>query len=131
LRLHAAIPKRPIAVITADATNLTAQFLVRNGVSVPNKVIIRGLETEPEFRSAVLDEKGSIDAALVEREVVDAVKQIREEHRDLGAVLLECSMLPPYAKAVQDATGLPVFDFITMIDYLYAATHHRGYDGFY
>jgi hypothetical protein len=123
--------KRPIAVITADSTNLTPQFLARNGVSVPNKVIIRGLETEPEFKSAVLDEKGSIDAALVEREVVGAVRQIREEHPDLGAVLFECSMLPPYARAVQDATGLPVFDFVTMIDYLYAATHQRRYDGFY
>jgi hypothetical protein len=123
--------KRPIAVITADSNNLTPQFLARNGISVPNKVIIRGLQTEPEFKSAVLDEKGSIDAALVEREVVDAVRQIREEHRDLGAILFECSMLPPYAGAVQEATGLPVFDFVTMIDYLYAATHQRRYNGFY
>jgi hypothetical protein len=123
--------KRPIAVITADSSNLTQQFLARNGITVPNKVIIRGLQTEPEFKSAVLDEKGSIDAALVEREVVDAVRQIREEHRNLGAILFECSMLPPYAKAVQEATGLPVFDFVTMIDYLYAGTHQRRYDGFY
>ncbi|MBV8652030.1 MAG: aspartate/glutamate racemase family protein [Alphaproteobacteria bacterium] len=123
--------KRPIAVITADSSNLTPQFLARNGITVANKVIIRGLQTEPEFKSAVLDEKGSIDAALVEREVVDAVQQIREEHRDLGAVLFECSMLPPYASAVQEATGLPVFDFVTMIDYLYAGTHQRRYDGFY
>jgi hypothetical protein len=124
-------PKRPIAVITADSTSLTPQFLARAGVKVPNPVIIRGLQDEKEFKAAVLDEKGSIDAGLVEREVVDAVRQIKEAHPDLGAVLFECSMLPPYAKAVQDAVGLPVFDFITMIDYLYAATHHRGYDGFY
>jgi hypothetical protein len=123
--------KRPIAVITADSTNLTPHFLARAGMTVPNPVIIRGLQDETEFKSAVLDEKGSIDAGLVEREVVGAVRQIREAHPDLGAVLLECSMLPPYAKAVQDAVGLPVFDFVTMIDYLYAATHRRSYDGFY
>src|SRR5215469_11457830 len=50
---------KPIAVITADGTNLTEEFLARNGIKVPNKLIIRGLEDKPEFRTAVFDEKGS------------------------------------------------------------------------
>ena len=39
-------------------------------------------------------------------------------------------MLPPYAKAVQAETGLPVFDFLTMIDYVYAGTHRKAYQGY-
>jgi len=35
----------------------------------------------------------------------------------MGAILLECSLLPPYAKGVADKTGLPVFDYMTMIDF--------------
>jgi hypothetical protein len=124
-------PTRPIAVITADANNLTPDFLARNGVGVRNKVIIRGLQDEPEFKGAVLEEKGSIDAARVEAELLGVCRQVKEEHRDLAAILLECSMLPPYSRALQDALGLPVFDFVTMIDYLYAATHQRKYEGFY
>jgi Asp/Glu/hydantoin racemase len=122
---------RPIAVVTADSTNLTSEFLKRNGVSVRNPVIIRGLEKEPEFKSAVLEEKGSIDAGKVEAELIAVCRHVREEHRELGAVLLECSMLPPYSRALQDELGLPVFDFVTMIDFLYAATHQRRYEGFY
>ncbi|MGE5202501.1 MAG: aspartate/glutamate racemase family protein, partial [Acidobacteriota bacterium] len=80
---------------------------------------------------AVLDEKGSIDATLIEEEVVGVVRQTKEERPDLGAVLLECSMLPPYARAVQEAVDLPVFDFVTMIDFLYSGTHRKRYDGFY
>ena len=53
------------------------------------------------------------------------------EHPDLGAILFECSMLPPYARAVQDAVGLPVFDFVTMINHLHAATHQQRYAGAY
>jgi hypothetical protein len=120
-----------IAILTADSTNLAPDFLTRFGVSVPNKVIICGLQDGPEFKTAVFDEKGSIDAELVQHEVVTLCRQIKEQHRELGAVLLECSMLPPYAKAVQDAVGVPVFDFITMIDYFYAATHQRKYEGSY
>jgi Asp/Glu/hydantoin racemase len=122
---------RPVAVVTADSANLTPDFLARAGISVPNQLIIRGLQDRPEFKTAVFDEKGSIDAELVEGEVVALCRQIKDEHRALGAILLECSMLPPYAKAVQDAVGLPVFDFVTMIDYLYAATHRRRYEGSY
>ncbi|MBT6118567.1 MAG: aspartate/glutamate racemase family protein, partial [Rhodospirillaceae bacterium] len=43
----------------------------------------------------------------------------------------ECSMLPPYAKAVQDAVGLPVYDFISAIDYLSAGMRQRAYTGGY
>jgi hypothetical protein len=32
---------------------------------------------------------------------------------------------------VQEAVGLPVFDFVTMIDFLYSATHRKRYEGFY
>ncbi|HVM79833.1 MAG TPA: aspartate/glutamate racemase family protein [Stellaceae bacterium] len=122
---------RPIAVVTADSSNLTPEFLARAGVAVRNPVLILGLQEMPEFKSAVLDEKGSINAALIEEEVVGAVRRAKEKHPDLGAVLLECSMLPPYARAVQDAVGVPVFDFVTMIDFLYASTHRKRYQGFY
>ncbi|MBV9522039.1 MAG: aspartate/glutamate racemase family protein [Alphaproteobacteria bacterium] len=124
-------PTRPIAIITADANNLTREFLSRNGIAIGNKLIIRGLQDEPEFRAAVLEEKGSIDAERVEAELIATCRELKEEHRDLAAILLECSMLPPYSRALNDALDLPIFDFVTMIDHLYAATHPRRYDGFY
>jgi hypothetical protein len=80
------------------------------------------MQDKPEFKTVVFDEKGSLDSDLITAETVEVVKGIAAEHPDLGAVLLECSMLPPYAKAVQDAVDLPVYDFVTMIDYLQSAT---------
>lgn len=124
-------PARPIAVITADSSNLTPDFLARAGVSIKNPLIIRGMQDKPEFKTAVFDEKGTLDSDLITAETVEVVSQIKAEHPDLGAVILECSMLPPYAKAVQDAVGLPVYDFVTMIDYLQSATHQKRYQGFY
>jgi len=40
-------------------------------------------------------------------------------------------MLPPYAWAVQQEVGLPIFDFPTMIDQFHQATHARLYHGAY
>ena len=63
------------------------------------------------------------------QEVVGLAKSMVNEHPDMGAILLECSLLPPYAGAVQQATNLPVFDFITLIDFLQAGTQQRSYHG--
>src|SRR3546814_5717588 len=93
----------------------------------PNPIVVRGLQDQPEFRSAVFDEKGTIDPDLVEAEVVAVARDMLRERPDLGAVLLECSMLPPYAHAVQSALGVPVFDFVTMIDQFNKATHQQRY----
>ncbi|MBL8705417.1 MAG: aspartate/glutamate racemase family protein [Rhodospirillales bacterium] len=123
--------ERPIAILTADSNNLTEAFLARAGLKVPNRLVIRGLQDQPEFKTAVFDEKGSIDAAKIEAEVVGVVKEIQQAHLDLGGILLECSMLPPYAAAVQEASGVPVYDFITMMNQLHAATHQRRYVGSY
>ncbi len=122
---------RPIAILTADSSNLTEAFLTRAGLKVANPLIIRGLQDQPEFKSAVFDEKGTIDAALVEKEVVGVVREIQKAHPNLGGIFLECSMLPPYAHAVQAAAGVPVYDFITMMNHLHAATHQRVYAGSY
>ena len=122
-------PGRPIGVITADSTNLTMDFLQRAGLRPKNPLVIRGMQDQPEFYSAVLEPKGTLDSDLMTAETVSVATKIRDEHPDLGAVLLECSLLPPYASAVQDALGLPVFDFITLIDFMQSGTNPRAYHG--
>ena len=42
-----------------------------------------------------------------------------------------CSDLPPYAYAIQAATGLPVFDFISMIDWIEKSVVQKPYFGFF
>src|SRR3546814_13825237 len=64
-------PGRAIGIITADSGNLTTEFMAQAGFPPPpNPIVVRGLQDQPEFRSAVFDEKGTIDPDLVEAEVV-------------------------------------------------------------
>ena len=37
------------------------------------------------------------------------------KHDDIGAIVLECTNMPPYAAALRDALGLPVFDIYSLI----------------
>jgi hypothetical protein len=62
--------------------------------------------------------------------VATAVGMI-DDHPEIGPILLECSNLPPYAHAVQEATGRVVFDFITLINLFYRACVRTPFQGIY
>ena len=71
-----------------------------------------------------------LDPEKIEPEVVGAAQYLVGENEGVKAILLECSDLPPYAAAVQEAVHLPVFDFVTMINYVFSALVRRRFDGF-
>ena len=123
-------PEKKIGVITANAGLLTPEHFANSGVPEGTPLVVRGMEQQPEFREAVLEEKGTLDSAKVEQEVVAVARQLVADHPETGAILLECSDLPPYAWAVFKATGRPVFDFITMIRHVHTTLTPRPYEGF-
>ncbi len=122
--------RRKVAIFTADGRSLDDGLLGIAGIGETDRLIIEGMETRPGFRRFALEENGLLDSAAVETEVVEAGRKIVADHDDVGAFLLECSLLPPYGKALQDAVGLPVFDYITMIDYVFSAVVRKRYYGF-
>jgi len=119
-----------IGIITASAQNLTHAFLKAIGIQEISDLAIEGLENCSEFKSAVIYEKGSLDTKKIEAEVVQAAMTLTAEGNRVKAILLECSVLPPYARAVHQATGLPVFDYITMVNYVFSAVVKKTYSGF-
>jgi len=122
--------KKRIGVISADASALSDDFFQSVGVVEGTPLALTGMEDQPEFYGAILKRKGTLDSNLIEKEVVAVAHALQEKHDDLGAILLECSDLPPYAHAVQQAVKLPIFDFISMINYVQAAMVKHPYPGF-
>jgi Asp/Glu/hydantoin racemase len=127
---HILPDKGKIGIITASAQSLTPSFLETIGIKGGADLVIGGLEHAPEFKSAVLDEKGSLDTNLMTKEVVSLAKEMTAKENQIAAILLECSVLPPYARAISEETGLPVFDYITMVNYLFSALVKKSYTGF-
>lgn len=121
-------PGRRIGVLSADASSLTDQLLKNCDVEDPDLLIVKDLRHGPQF-SAILEGRGSFDNGEVRKEVVSAALELVQENSDVGAILLECSDMPPYASYIQREVGLPVFDFITLIRWLHNATTHRPYAG--
>ncbi len=121
---------KKIGILTANAGALTESHFQAVGVQDQSGLVIRGLENSQEFREAILEEKGTLDSERMEREVVQAAKEMKSSNHDLGALVLECSDLPPFAHAVQETVSLPVFDFNTMIKHLQTAVVQHPYHGY-
>jgi hypothetical protein len=119
-----------LGVLTADSRSLDDTLLSATGVAATHRLVIQGLEEEPNFSRFAIAETGLLDQEQVAAEVVAAGRRLVERDAAVKALLLECSLLPPYAAALQQALKMPVFDYITMIDFVFSAVVKHPYDGF-
>lgn len=104
-----------VGILTFAAEALTQRHLAAVGVRTDTP--IEGLAPESLFRRVYGGQGGISDFATLEREVVDAALALVARHPNVGAILCECTNLPPHAAAIAEATGRPVFDIIGFIDW--------------
>jgi hypothetical protein len=88
------------------------------------------LENKAHFYQFAIEESGILDSSLVAAEIIAAGQALMDRDDTVKAMLLECSLLPPYAAALAEAVQLPVFDYITMINYVYSAVVKQRYSGY-
>ena len=122
-------PGKEIGAIVADSRYIREEILISAGIDDSIPLVMGGMEDRPSFWSQIMREDGTLDSDALEREVVEVAGDLVQNNPDIGAMLLECSCLPPYGAAVQEALHLPVFDFITMINYVYSALAKPRYEG--
>ncbi|MCK4966296.1 aspartate/glutamate racemase family protein [bacterium] len=108
-----------VGIITADKKYLTKKHLENAGISGEIPVCIAGIENTGEFSKVRDDSKADLDIDKFGKEIVGVSKQLINEHRDVGAVVLECTDLPPFAAAIRREIGLPVFDIVTLAHMVY------------
>lgn len=107
-------PDRRVGVLTASRAALSAQHL--RAVGVATDTPIAGFDADSHFHRVIVDGQGArLDRPRVEREIVGLARQLQRDHPGLGAIVLECTNLPPWSAAVQQATGLPVYDIRSLV----------------
>lgn len=120
-----------IGILCADGKNLTPELFEQCGLSEDdfNHCVVKSAGHLPEF-SAFMERRGHFDNAAIRQELIGLAKEIVRENPDVSAFLLECSDMPPYSADIQAAINMPVFDFITMINFVHQAVAQRPYYGF-
>ncbi len=105
-----------VGVLTADAGALTPRHFAGVGVTDIPKAIV-GMESRPEFSAVFLGGKKTIDSDACRREMVSAARELIHRYPTTGAVVMECTNMPPYARDVQATLNRPVFDAATLVHY--------------
>jgi hypothetical protein len=123
-------PGGKVGLVASNSRGLKNEHLALAGAA-ETPIALATMEGRPYFRAAIGSQTGELDFDKVEAEVVEVGRGLVAENPDVGAILLECVDMPPYAHAVQEAVGLPVFDITTLIGFAHAAIVRRPFVGIY
>jgi len=110
-------PGQKIVVVTANSRALSPRHLQAAGVE-RERLAILGLEEQPEFYSVFVQQKPVLDVAKVAAELREVAAIVRDSLPEAGAIVCECTNLPPFRAIFQKVTGLPVFDIVTLVKYI-------------
>ncbi|TMQ23445.1 MAG: aspartate/glutamate racemase family protein [Candidatus Rokuibacteriota bacterium] len=108
-------PGRRVGIMTVNAASLGAEHLAAAGVGPDVPVAVAGLEGEKEFTRVLLGDEMELDVELAREEHVRVARRLVTDHPDVGAIVLECTNMPPYTADIQRETGRPVFDITTLV----------------
>jgi hypothetical protein len=120
-------PRLKVGVLTISADSLGPLHFAAVGVPSLDRVVVAGLEQAEALYRPIMDNRGPLDVDAATQQVVAAAEALANAQPDLGALVLECTNLPPYAARIQAATGLPVWDAIGLVRWVHAAVRQTPY----
>lgn len=103
-----------VGILTADGRKLGERHFQGVGITHVPKVVY-GMEGTA-FGEVFVGDSPTLDRMTAEREMRAVARRMVEEHPEIGPIVLECTNMPPYARAVADVTGRPVYDIITLAE---------------
>ncbi|MEL7276733.1 MAG: aspartate/glutamate racemase family protein [Pseudomonadota bacterium] len=111
-------PGRRVGILTISAHSLTSAHLRAAGV--PEGTPVMGMDRGGAFASAILEDRESFDMDAARDEIVAAAEALVREAGDIGAVVLECTNMAPFAADVADRLGLPVYSMNSLVTWFRA-----------
>lgn len=121
-------PDQKVGVITVNSKTLgKRQFEGAGAENIPR--VLYGLDSEEEFTWAIMEDRLSMDIDKCREEHIRVAKRLVAENPDVGAIVLECTNMPPYSRDIQRVTGLPVFDIVTFVNMVYHSLVKPCYEG--
>src|SRR5688572_12381251 len=108
-------PGQRIGIMTVNASTLTPEHLTGAGIGADVPLAVVGMETEKEFTRALLDNELELDVDPAREEHIRVARRLVADHPDVGAIVLECTNMPPYTADIQRETGRPVFDIVSLV----------------
>ena len=102
-----------VGILTISSSSLDPSFRAAAGISTD--VPVGTTEGGIEFSKAILGNREAFDPDLCRLDNVDAARRLVDANVGLEAILLECTNMAPYAEAISETVGLPVYSLNTLL----------------
>ncbi|WP_457551076.1 aspartate/glutamate racemase family protein [Desulfobacula sp.] len=129
-------PEKEVGIVCAQKRFLTDTHLTNVGIDLNSNFVIAGALDEygcPEFDNLWDHEKRpqvpEIYYDKAQKDMIDVCKKVCQANPKINAIMLECTGMQPFARAIQHAIDLPIFSWGTLLDYAYSVVSHRDYYG--
>ena len=119
-------PAKRAGILPLSAATLTAAHL--DAARVPKGTAVAGVDPDGAFARGILGDAAEIDFAACRNEVTEAACKLVQDTGDLGAIVLECTNMVPYADDVRRLTGLPVYSSYTFATWFQSALLPRRFE---
>jgi len=117
--IQAVLPKgKQVGVITISKESLSPAHLLAAGAPPDTPII--GTENGRCFTQAILDDATEMDFTAARLDMLDAAEALVNANPTLGAIVLECTNMVPYATDIRALTGLPVYTIYSFVTWFQA-----------
>lgn len=121
-------PGKTIGVLTAFEEKLTRRHFAGVGAEdIPLTVV--GLEGTC-FGDLLKRAAGELDVGQAREDMIFITRKLMQKRPDIGAIVLECTNMPPFAADVSQEAGLPVYDIVSLINYVEGSMIRQPFRGF-
>lgn len=110
---------RSVGVLTISRATLTERHLAAAGVDPATPV--EGTDEGREFTRAILGDEPELDVEAARADNVDAARRLVARHPEIGAIVLECTNMVPYAADIRRETGRPTYSIHNLVTWLQAS----------
>jgi hypothetical protein len=129
-------PDRVVGILVARKQFMTPAHLEAVGIRPAGNYVIAGAEDDgriPEFEHLwnAFKRPDPVGAYYdkAEKEFLKVAVDFYRSHPNMGAMMLECTGMQPFARAIQREIDIPIFSWGTLLDYAYSVAVHRDYYG--
>jgi len=116
---------RRVGILTVDRASLSPDHL--RAVGIDPATPVGGTEGGSEFSRVLLGDLPALDTAAALSDLLEAGRQLLARHPDVGALVLECANMPPYAAALAAGLGVPVYDWYSMVTWFAQGLRPRAF----
>ncbi|MGI9388500.1 MAG: aspartate/glutamate racemase family protein, partial [Boseongicola sp.] len=94
---------------------------------VPADTPIGTTEGGREFTEAILGNALELDVEAAREDNIEAAKALVDSNPEIGALVLECTNMTPYAADIRETISCPVFTAESFVSWLHSGLVPRRY----